>query len=475
MERIPIREIEFNTYSSFDDVGRVFSWRDRLFRAIRPHKVSHIKKLFESGLIASLVNENLFPKSWITDYSIEGFPLIVEHERVSPVTFSYEWSFSMLKEAALTVLKTNLIAQKYGYQLKDCHGSNILFNKLLPVFIDLGSFVPLNKDLGWTAYEEFVRFYYYPLRIWSSGDSYVGRMSLFAEHGMMPHSSYYSYRFYIPKVGDTRTLVNRIVSFYYGHLRLGPSSVEKYSGRFSKNLGGIVSFLYSKHILPCKKVNMPCSLKKIKKIKRPKSSSPWASYHKVYLDANGEIKKISPRFARIIDIINSHSDIKSIIDIGSNEGIFSMMLLEKTRVNRIICMDYDEYAVDKMYMRFKNRTRKVDAVVLQNLVLPVVTRDVPRPNERFMSDAVVALALTHHLILSQHITIEKVFSNISAYSKKYVFIEFMPRGLHAGRNSLATPTWYTEHWFRRHFVQFFKLIAKEELDKNRVLFFGSKL
>jgi len=474
LEEIPVEEIEFSNCSFADDVGRLFFWRGRLFRAIRPHKVEHVKSLFESGLIAALVKENLFPKSWITDYSVEDFPLVVEHEIVVPVTFSCEWCFSMLKDAAVAVLRTNDIAQRYGYQLKDCHGYNVLFDRLVPVFVDLGSFGPIQKCENWMAYEQFVRCYYYPLKIWSSGDSYVGRMSLFMEHGIMPHSSYYSYRFYIPLIRNVRSVLERMLRLYFRYLRLGLSSLEKRKTRLSKYLYNIAVLLCSKGLIPHKRLNMDALRRKVERIKRPRYASAWADYHAAWFAPNGKIKKESERFARIIDIVNLYPDIESVVDIGSNQGVFSTLLLEKTKVKRVSCLDYDECAVDEMYLRFRNRSKKVNAVALQNIVIPVTTKDIPHPNVRFMSDAIIALALTHHLILAQGISIERVFETMSSYSKKYVFIEFMPLGLYSGENSPAPPAWYDRDWFSKYFVKYFNLILEEDLAKNRVLFFGTK-
>jgi len=172
MGKILLKEIEYYNYSWWDQVGRIFFWNNRIFRGIYYNQQEHVNRLFKCGLINRLVEENLFPESWITNYYTDEFPLVIEHEIISPVTFSYEWCFSMLKDAAICVLKINKISQSFGYQLKDCHGSNILFKCLNPVFIDLGSFIPLdNGDTkNWIGYEEFRRFYYYPLKIWSKND-----------------------------------------------------------------------------------------------------------------------------------------------------------------------------------------------------------------------------------------------------------------------------------------------------------------
>ena len=88
-------------------------------------------------MIESLVSNGRFPESRITDYSLDGYGLVIEHENIYPVTYPYEWTFELLKDAALAVLETNLIAQRYGYETVDAHGFNVLFDGSKLKFIDL--------------------------------------------------------------------------------------------------------------------------------------------------------------------------------------------------------------------------------------------------------------------------------------------------------------------------------------------------
>jgi hypothetical protein len=94
------------------------------------------------------------------------------------------------------------------------------------------------------------------------------------------------------------------------------------------------------------------------------------------------------------------------------------------------------------------------------------------PSERFKSDVAIALALTHHLLLSQGYDIDDILKNVSAYARKYVFVEFMPLGLWVTGQKPNVPDWYTPDWFRQSFVKFFDLILEEKLRVNNILFVG---
>ncbi|MEJ1973269.1 MAG: hypothetical protein WDM96_12645 [Lacunisphaera sp.] len=92
------------------------------------------------------------------------------------------------------MLDINLLAREYGWQLKDCHGFNLVFDGGQPVWVDLGSFVLCARDTpGWSAGEEFLRGYLYPLRIWADGSAFIARR-LQAASELMSHADYGLYR-----------------------------------------------------------------------------------------------------------------------------------------------------------------------------------------------------------------------------------------------------------------------------------------
>ena len=141
-ERVYIspEEISFIQTCNGDPVGCVFNYEGKLLRGISPEYKSHVMELLDCGLIEKLTKLNLFPKTHIAKYHTDAFPLVLEHERITPVTYPNEWSFSMLKEAALVFLRVSEIARSYNFFIKDGHTSNMLFKNSSPMFVDFGSF-----------------------------------------------------------------------------------------------------------------------------------------------------------------------------------------------------------------------------------------------------------------------------------------------------------------------------------------------
>jgi hypothetical protein len=61
------------------------------------------------------------------------------------------------------------------------------------------------------------------------------------------------------------------------------------------------------------------------------------------------------------------------------------------------------------------------------------------------------------------------------YSKRYVFIEFMPLGLWNGKSAPPVPLWYNLDWHRNSFQNYFSIILEEKIEENRILFVGELL
>jgi len=472
MEEIAIKDINKVEMSVVNEIGFLFEWRNRIFRAINDDANDRVKALFDFGLIDELVEENLFPKSWMTDYKLDGYDLIIEHTKIFPVTYPYEWSFSMLKDAAITALKVNIIAKKYGYQTHDCHAFNVVFDGIQPKYVDLGSFVKIEDDFnGFIDYEGFLRSYYYPLKIYSDGNSYLAYSLLNPNGVLMPHESYLLYKYSFLRYIDI-SRIKKITDYYFIFRRL--SSIK--SAQIKKYAPGIVGTLIcsfkDNNLLPLQSINLKSLVKKIKNIPTKQTNSQWGTYHNEYYTNEGE-QKFTFRFNRIIEIIND-ADIRTFVELGGNQGVLSKLLIKHTNLEYAVCTDYDKDAVESMYLSAKDENISLNPVLL-DCMFPIVGSTSNPPWERFKSDIVIALALTHHLLLSQNFRIDFVLERMSRYTKKYILIEFMPLGLWDGKSAPPVPEWYTIDWFRDSLKLYFDIILEEQLEENRTLFFGKLL
>jgi hypothetical protein len=473
MTHIDKHEIRYLQARRRDDVGDIFEWNGRILRGIWPRSSALVADFFDSGFIRELIHENVFPNSWITEYSSEDYSLIVEHQRISPIVLPQEWSFNMLRDAALVVLRVARIARKYGYNMKDCHGLNILFENNQPKFVDLGSFHRNREGVGgWEPYEEFLRFYYYPLRTWKDGLEHISKLSIFSGN-LTPHSEHYLYRYKALRCLSNKAL-DRLIRLFFMPSRLALCDNNQLYDKTVRSHAAIrfIAKAAKQHLNAMRLTESQDleSLEKIiEKIRRRITETAWTDYH-------SRIAAKKQRFGELIRLVNKYcADARSAIDIGGNQGLFSSKVLEETGIESIICQDLDEEAVDLGYCRHKSSAKKL-VFANYNSMAPIVKTSHPLLYERFKSDIVFACALLHHLILCQGFSLDYVLEELARYSSRYVCVEFMPKGLwtYEDGDKVSVPDWYTVDWFKETFFDYFHLLGEQRIAENYIVFIGAK-
>ena len=90
---------------------------------------------------------------------------VLEHEKLPFVSYPYEWSFEMLKDAAVLQLDLVLAALDEGIGLKDASAYNVQWKGAAPVFVDVASFYKRAEREPWVGYRQFCQMFLYPLLI----------------------------------------------------------------------------------------------------------------------------------------------------------------------------------------------------------------------------------------------------------------------------------------------------------------------
>lgn len=450
---------------SIDEIGSVFYYDNKILRAIKKESVVHVKRLLNCGLISELVEKKLFPKTFITSYEIEGYSLVLEHEKLENWNHSYEWSFEMLKDVALCVIEINEISNRYGYQLYDCHASNVIFNYNKPIYFDLGSFHIAEDITAWSGRDIFIASYYIPLKLYSLGYFNAARnitlsVNYYSEAEFMMIKSTI-FRFlgvkFLARIVKFRSKIHSI--FLNNERKL----MEKLNHRHA--IYGLLAIL-TKRYFKFLSFNNRKAKKMIKDLKISKVPSFWGTYQ-----ASINEKKLK-RFDKIVEIVNSFDDVTSVIEFAANQGKLSSYLLEKSKIKKVLATDYDANAVNSMYLHNKDSENFLPLLI--DFVKPEGRAFDRNLEDRLNADVSIALAVTHHLLLTQNYDLDYIFKTISKFTNQYTLIEFMPFGLFGGdlKTTPKTPNYYTTEWFKEAFSRHFILISDEEVDFNRHLFVG---
>lgn len=451
--------------SLMDEAGRVYMTPDHVLRAVPPAAAQRVRALLASGLPDALAAAGLMPATRVSDRVLPGSEFVIEHPRLPFVTYPYEWSYGMLQAAAACVLDVNRLANRHGYELADAHGYNVVFDGARPKYVDLGSLTPLpdKKAQGWTGLETFVRSYEYPLRIWSDGGGFIARR-LVAASDLMEHADYGLYRWPWLRYGAAASYT-KWRHWWYRYRESSRMTQERIAARMPPGLRRLGVIALQSGLLPGQRLDLERLRTKVLNRRRTGPEGSWSKYQK-----EGTAFVDTPRFRRVAEIIKA-AGLGSVIELGANQGHFCDLLLSTKTVQRAVCTDADEPAVDRAFARSCESGNGLVTAVL-DFVLPMVSPFGEPPVQRLQCDGVVALAVTHHLLLSQRMPVERVLKTIASYARRFVAVEFMPLGLWDGKQAPPVPDWYSLDWFRAEFAREFEITHDEMLEPNRHLFCG---
>src|SRR4051794_38846928 len=143
--------------------SRVFYDDGRVLRALSEDGLADWQALAGSKLFAGAVAEGKLVGTAVVETPIDGAAAVLEHERIPFVSYPYEWTFAMLRDAALLQLELLRRALDEDLILKDSSSYNVQWHGVRPVFIDVGSFERLRPGEPWAGYRQFCMLYLNPL------------------------------------------------------------------------------------------------------------------------------------------------------------------------------------------------------------------------------------------------------------------------------------------------------------------------
>ena len=444
--------------SSFRDrSGFLFYYENEIYRIINFSYKKQYEKFMNSELYQKLEEKNLI----ITHSEIENLDIdcdyykIIKPEKIPFISYPYEWSFSQLKDAALLTLRIQKAAMKYGMTLKDGSAFNIQFHNGHPIFIDTLSFEIYEEGQIWNPYKQFCQHFLAPLALISKKDVRLNLLSKTFIDG-------------IP-IDLAAKLLPKTTFGNFGlmaHIHAHAKSQKHYEDKDAK----IKQKTFSKRSFEGLIESLKSS---IEKMTWNEDNTEWGDY---YSDTNYTEKSFEEK-KQFISLAIDQVKPKLVWDMGANTGVFSR--LASTKGINTISYDIDPLAVEKNYLLSSQNSE-------QN-ILPLIL-DLTNPssgigwnhNERMSiiqrgpADMVFALALVHHLAISNNVPLNKLAEFFSQISK-FLIIEFVPKSDSQVKRLLLTREDifenYDEKNFEIEFSKFFKIInSKKILDSERTIY-----
>lgn len=451
------------SFFGMDPLSQVFERDGRILRAGADLDLSR-SVLADPG-VRDLIREGILVKTRLIETEPDG-PLL-EHERVAPFTFPGEWSFSMLRDAGLATLHAREILFRSGFDLKDAHSYNIAFDGCSPLLIDFASISRADPRYArWRAGAEYLDAFVRILRIWSRANRAAALGFL---NGVWARPDDEALILSGRAAHRMRSRIRRAYGNALIATAMTPSACRRaleqrgFRGAKRSLARVLLQGLSSAQRLSGHPFSTEALRKRTMNIPAPVGATMWADYQ----DRMSLHKQLSPRFRRIIDIVAS-LNVRDVFEVAGNQGALAEALIDARVADRVICSDYDEHAVDALYLRLKAKGTAGVTPLLHNVMMPDPIRC---GDGRVLSgDVVIALALTHHLLLAQHYRLDAVVERIASLGRRYMIIEFMPRGLWDGTSGPPVPEWYSREWFEARLTQVGRIVLSEQLEENRVVF-----
>lgn len=445
-----------------DPAGRVFEADGRIFRIVSPSAALQYEAV--RPVMRSLADEGRLVD--FTEFSPEELGLsageaayVLEHPRIDPWSQPYEWSFSLMKEAALFHLGLQLDLLEQGCTLSDASAYNVQFVGPKPVFIDHLSIRPYVDGEFWLGHRQFCEQFLNPLLLRSCFD-------------IAPNSWYRGNLEGIPTDALARLIpLRKRLSWNMLTNVILPAHFQKGSTSDRD-----VSFSTKGKRLPLP--GLQSMLRQLRNwiarlVPANANATTWANYAMTttYDDEEAKAKK-----AFISDFV-ARSGVLRVVDLGCNTGDYSRVALD-AGAHSVTGFDFDQQSLDKAHAR-----AKAEALNFLPLFLDAhnpspsqgwMQKERPGFAERIKADAVLALAFEHHLAIAFNVPLDQVVAWIMAVAPIGV-IEFVPKSdptivkMLALREDIFTS--YSEEEFMRCIELLGKVTARQKISKSgRTLF-----
>jgi hypothetical protein len=395
--------------SSFrDPSGFVFERNGVLYRQVNKIFKDDFDHFINSGCYDHFVkNKWLVPHEEVAENlsGSDNWYRTLKPKRIPFISYPYEWSFDMIKDAALLTLHLAKEGIKYGVMLKDATPYNVQWSQGKPIFIDTISFEKYDSSKPWIAYRQFCENFVSPLVLMFHRSQPLQPMLLAYPDG-------------IPLTITKSLLPWRSFFFFYTYLHVHLHS--KWSTRKTANTPVTRANFSEK-----KMVHILDSLMALVQKKKWKDKpTTWNQYYEEAVTRGDYVVQKK----EIIRQWLSEIEFSTAVDLGANTGAFSYLLAEKNVP--VVAIDSDHSAINKLFVKVKNDRKDILPLVidLANPSPAIGLNNTEHASfiERIQVDLGLALALVHHLSIGRNIP----FVQISELFKKmtnYLIVEFIPK------------------------------------------------
>jgi ribosomal protein L11 methylase PrmA len=406
-----------------DRDSRVLVGEEAVYRALGKEGAADWRELASSPLLKRLTEDRaLIPTEEVAPDCLPegaaellpgGVEAALRHERLPFVSYPYEWTFGMLRDAALLQLDLQLEALDAGLSLKDATPYNVQFRGAEPVFIDVGSFERLREGEPWAGYRQFCMLYLNPLLLQAYRDVPFHPFLRGSIDGIAPReaANLFSLRDRLRKGVLTNVVLHARLERRYEARQGGDVKRELKQANFKTELI---------------RSNVQRLRKLVAGLRWKAGDTAWTGYRadNTYSDDDTARKAefvreaVGPRPGGLT------------WDMGCNDGAYARIAAE--HCDQVVAFDSDHATVDALYRGLREEGGK-------QRILPLVA-DLADPSpglgwrglerrrleDRGSPDMVLALALIHHVSITANVPVAEFLDWLASLEARAV-VEFPTR------------------------------------------------
>ena len=402
-----------------DPASSVFHLGDQVLRGLRAEAVDDWEALAATRFFPELMAAGKICPTEVAGVDLAepsrlgaDWALVLRHDRVPFVSYPYEWTFSMLRDAALLHLEVLAAALAEGITTKDGSAYNVQWRGSSPLFIDVGSFERAPDGEPWAGYRQFCQTFLYPLML----QAYLGT-------GFQPWL-----RAQIDGIESQqlRQLLggrHRLRPGVLKHVHLHSAMEARYSGATTQSTRAELRSAGFKRELVVATVNA------IQKLVaglswRPRTSQ-WVGYQGTctYSDADRDHKT-----AFVREVLTAAGEPRLVVDLGANDGTYSRLAAAHAR--QVVAVEADEAVTDRLYLALRAEGERRILPLVMDLANPspgIGWRN--RERAPFLqraagADVVLCLALVHHLAIGRNVPLAELVDWLAGLGGRLV-VEFV--------------------------------------------------
>lgn len=461
-------DVSMESASFRDRNARVFYFEGAVYRGLSAQALDEWNALAATSFFSRCTDAGSLVRTERVDAAAGSFPdaahafgwsALLRHERISFISYPYEWSFGMLKDAALLQLDLLSAALEEGMILKDSSAFNVQWRGARPVFIDVASFEKLRAGEPWIGYRQFCQMFLFPLMLQAYKDVSFQPLLRGGIDGIDPQT--------LNNMVSARDLVRPGVLL---HVVLQAKAQAGYAETKQDVKKDLKAAGFGTELI---KANVKGLRKLVSGLNWQRSRSEWSHYanEHSYTDADFETKK------KFVAAAVDSRHCRLAWDLGCNTGTFSRIAARNS--DCVVAMDADHLAIEYLYQELKKEGNSTIVPLVSNIADPSPNlgwRGLERKSlsERGKPCLTLCLALIHHVVISANIPLREFIQWLSLVTGSLV-IEFVtkddPMVKKLLRNKVDNYTDYELPYFEESMNEFFEVATREELKSgSRILY-----